>query len=116
MAPNSLAHKAHNITHATALASESPRRWANVFAYVYCGLLSEADRARLEEESRLVGLDLERVELLARLGGESDDECLAETIRAFGAREPSLVDAEVWLARTKAMLGLDDEGRTVLEP
>jgi hypothetical protein len=116
MAEYSLAQKAHDMTEATALASESPRRWANVFAHVYCALLADADRAKREDESRIVGLEIPGIDRLAALGGESDDECLAEAIRVFGACELSPLDAEGWFARVRSVLGTDDEGRTVLEP
>jgi hypothetical protein len=89
--------------------------WADIFAHVYCGLLSEAGEEDRERESRLMGLDLSEIARLAEARRKRDDECLAETFRALEARKPSPVDAEAWFTRVAAILDLGAEDRTKLE-
>ena len=110
-----LASKAHDVTEATAIAWESPRRWAGVFSRVYCVLLSDADEASREEEARTLGIDRAALAGLAALVGGDDSRCLAEAVRVLGARDASAIDSEPWFARIKAMLKLDVDDRTELE-
>jgi hypothetical protein len=112
---NALANKAHDITQATALSAESPRRWANIFAHVYCDLLAKADDAEIQVESELIGIGVKPLLRLAKYTEADDDLCLAEAVRALGSRHPTPAHAELWFARIEQMLGLDDEDKTVLE-
>ena len=110
-----LARKAHDITQATALSADAPRRWANIFAHVYCALLAKADDERIRVETELIGVSSEALRQLAGCAEADDELCLAETLRALGSRRPTSAHEALWFVRTEQMLGLDDDGTTVLE-
>jgi hypothetical protein len=112
---NTLAQKAHDITQATALSAESPRRWANIFAHIYCDLLLKADEEEIRVETELMGVGVQALHGLANYTEADDDLCLAETVRVLGARRQTTTHKEPWFERIEQMLGLDDDERTVLE-
>jgi hypothetical protein len=115
MNTNALARKAFDVTQATALAAVSTRRWANIFAHVYCDLLGRADDAEVGAEARLMGIDAGALERLADLAEDGDDDaCLAETVRVLKACSRLRAPDEEWLVTIRKKLGLDDADTTIL--